>query len=107
MYKIETLQNKASQVLKYIPKGRQNSVTMYYIQQNTGFSRRVIFACIQYLRSVGYPICSGSNANPGYFLGDATDLRENIKRISVVLDGYCDTYVTLTNLLEDMEKCAN
>lgn len=107
MYKQDTLKIKSEEVLKYLSKGSQNPVTMYYLQQQTGFSKRVVSACIQYLRSIGYPICSGSNTNPGYFLGDVQDLRKNIQRISVILDGYLFTYVKMTNILEDMENVRN
>ena len=85
------MQDKAYCLHSYLPKGRKNAVTIESLKHSTGFSRRVITDCMQYLRKEGIPVCSCNSQPGGYFIADnINDLLQYIKRLQIIRQGITD-----------------
>lgn len=97
------IQDKAYCLHSYLPIGRQNAVTMESLKYSTGFSRRVITDCMQYLRKEGIPICSCNSEPGGYFIADnVNDVLNYITRLTVVSRGITQNIADMNTILLTM-----
>lgn len=68
-------------ILKYIPKGRENAITRQQLCNLTGWSDRRVRKEIETLRREGYPILSFSEG-PGYwYSGDIEEIERYLKEV--------------------------
>lgn len=94
------LQDNAYCLHSYLPIGKQNAVTIEDLKRSTGFSRRVITDCMQYLRKEGIPVCSCNSQPGGYFIADnIDDLLQYIKRLEIIKQGITDNLDTMYDIL--------
>ena len=98
------MQDKAYCLHSYLPKGRKNAVTIESLKRSTGFSRRVITDCMQYLRKEGIPVCSCNSQPGGYFIADnINDLLQYIKRLQIIRQGITDNLNEMNFILMKAE----
>lgn len=94
------MQDKAYYLHSYLPKGRKNAVTIESLKRSTGFSRRVITDCMQYLRKEGIPVCSCNSQPGGYFIANNQDeIMDYLERLIEIDSGITKTISIMTGLL--------
>lgn len=94
------LQDNAYCLHGYLPIGKERAVTIESLKRSTGFSRRTITDCMQYLRKIGIPVCSCNSQPGGYFIADnIDDLLQYIKRLEIIRQGITDNLDTMYDIL--------
>lgn len=93
------IEEKSYIIYAYLNKGKENAVTLMELKNRTGYSRRVITSCMQFLRKEGIPICSCNSKPGGYFIAkNEEEVIQYLKRLRIIADGLLDTMSYLVDV---------